>query len=353
MTTQFTALLAITISLLAQNAVAQELVVTMTNDPGANAIQVYDGESHALLHTLSTHGKGGVAGNSRGLRQFENRLLAAVNNGSGSVALFTRIGRDLVYQRSVTASSAPVSAAFGNGHLYVAGATTVDSFAMFGDLVLERDGTATLALAEGTVPPAGSTAQVGALPGQVLVTLKSDPSPGTVDVISLDSHGAISGKAKAVAAPTRSLTPFGFETLDGETAFITLAHSGQVGLFRDGEWVDVINSGDQAGPCWTTTVGEYILIVNAGSQTVSREISTGQNIFIDAAVAASVTTGGTPTDTDENDGKMAVLDHTSSAAHLSFFDVDALGNLTADGLPIDLQAPAANGVAVLHASGIL
>ena len=353
MTTQSATLLAITVSLLAQNAMAQELVVTMTNDPDANAIQVYDGESHALLHTIPAHGKGGVVGNSRGLRQFGNRLLAVVNNGSGSVAIFTRIGRDLVYQHSVTASSAPVSVAFGNGHLYVAGATTVDSFAMFGDLVLERDGTATLALAEGTPPPAGSTAQVGALPGQVLVTLKSDPSPGTVDVISLDRRGAVSGKARAVAAPAQSLTPFGFETLDGETAFITLAHSGQVGLFRGGEWVDIVNSGDQAGPCWTTTVGEYILIVNAGSQTVSREISTGQNIFVDAAVAASITTGGAPTDTDENNGKMAVLDHTSSAAHLSFFNADALGNLMVDGSPIDLQAPAANGVAILRDSGIL
>jgi len=36
------------------------LVVTMTNDQSANQIKVYDAESHALLQTLSTHGKGGV-----------------------------------------------------------------------------------------------------------------------------------------------------------------------------------------------------------------------------------------------------------------------------------------------------
>ena len=36
------------------------LVVTMTNDQNANEIKVYDAESHALLQTLSTHGKGGV-----------------------------------------------------------------------------------------------------------------------------------------------------------------------------------------------------------------------------------------------------------------------------------------------------
>ena len=38
------------------------LVVTMTNDPNANQIRVYDAESHFLLQTLSTYGKGGVGG---------------------------------------------------------------------------------------------------------------------------------------------------------------------------------------------------------------------------------------------------------------------------------------------------
>ena len=36
------------------------LVVTMTNDPDLNLIKVYDADTHALLQTLSTRGKGGV-----------------------------------------------------------------------------------------------------------------------------------------------------------------------------------------------------------------------------------------------------------------------------------------------------
>ena len=44
------------------------LVVTMTNDQNSNQIEVYDAESHALLQTLSTHGKGGVGGNARGIK---------------------------------------------------------------------------------------------------------------------------------------------------------------------------------------------------------------------------------------------------------------------------------------------
>ena len=47
------------------------------------------------------------------------------------------------------------------------------------------DGTAALVLADGTIPPAGSTAQVGVIGDrQLLVTLKTDPDPGTVDVVA-------------------------------------------------------------------------------------------------------------------------------------------------------------------------
>src|SRR5258705_1763292 len=70
----------------------QTLVVTMTNDPIENRINVYDADTHALLQTLSTHGKGGAGGNARGVKQFEGDLVAAVNNGSNSVALFSRDG---------------------------------------------------------------------------------------------------------------------------------------------------------------------------------------------------------------------------------------------------------------------
>ena len=42
-------------------------------------------------------------------------------------------------------------------------------------------------------PPDGNTAQVGVVDeAHLLVTLKADPDPGTVDVVALD-HGAVSG----------------------------------------------------------------------------------------------------------------------------------------------------------------
>src|SRR5580765_2274112 len=73
------------------------LVVTMTNDHSSNQIKVYDAENHALLQTLSTHGKGGVGGNARGVKQYDGRLVAVVNNGSNTVAVFKRHQNGLVF----------------------------------------------------------------------------------------------------------------------------------------------------------------------------------------------------------------------------------------------------------------
>ena len=89
--------------------------------------------------------------------------MAVVNNGSGNVALFRRDGDGLKFDKVIQTTSAPVSVDFGNDHLYVAGATTVDSFMLHEGVVEWLDGTASLALAGGGIPPAGSTGQVGVL----------------------------------------------------------------------------------------------------------------------------------------------------------------------------------------------
>ena len=54
--------------------------------------------------------------------------------------------------------------------------------------------------------------------------------------------------------------------------------------------------------CWTTRIGKYVLIVNTGSRTITRALGTGTNIFINTAVAASIATGGAPTDADAENG---------------------------------------------------
>src|SRR4029077_1504966 len=302
----------------------------ITNEyPTSNPSEVYDVSTHALLQTLSTHGKGGVGGNARGIKQYDGRLVAVVNNGSGSVALFRRDGDALTFDQVIQTTSAPVSVDFGNGHLYVAGATTVDSFVLRGNTVGARDGTATLRLVGGGVPPVGSTAQVGVVDDQaLLVTLKTDPTPGTVDVVTL-RNGTITGAAPAaVSAPSGTLTPFGFSVYPDGTAIITLAHSNQDGLFRDGAFTSVIAAG-QSAPCWTTRLGKYVFTANAASHTISRLVGTGNNIFVDSAVAATLPTAGGAADLDADGDVLGVIDHVAGASHLTLYAVNEFGELSA------------------------
>jgi hypothetical protein len=326
------------------------LIVTMTNDPTSNAVIVIDAATHTRLQTLSTNGKGGVGGNAGGVKEYGGKLVAAVNNGSGTVAVFRRAGNGLILEQSVATTSSPVSVDFANNHMYVAGAASVDSFILNGDHVGALDGTTGLVLVGGGLPPNGSTAQVGDVNDKtLLVTLKTDPIPGTVDVVEL-KDGAISGFPTAVSAPAGTLTPFGFSVYPDGTAIITLAHSGNDGLFRNGTFASVIPDGGQAGDCWTTRVGKYVFTVNTGSRTISRLIGTGSNIFIDNAVAATIS-GGSPTDTDANGGYLAVIDHQGGSAatsHLNLFTYNSFGELSVAGSALDLGVASANGVSVLQ-----
>ncbi len=326
------------------------LAVTMTNDPASNQIKVYDASSLALLQTLSTNGAGGVAGNARGVRQFNEKVFTAVNNGSNTVAIYRRDGDLLKFDRLVTTTSAPVSVDFGNGHMYVAGATTVDSFVLRGNSVGPMDGTVGLLLVGGGTPPSGSTAQVGVVDEEtLLVTLKTDPVPGTVDVVALD-NGAITGAAPtAVSAPAGPLTRFGSSVYPDGTAVITLAHSNQDGLFRDGAFSSVIAAG-RAAPCWWTRMEKYVFTANAASHTISRLVGTGNNVFVDGLVAATLPTGGGAADLDADGDVLGVIDHIAGASHLSQFAVNEFGELSG-GVAINLGVPNANGVAIMSPPG--
>jgi len=325
------------------------LAVTMTNDPDANRLEVYDATTRTRLQTLSTNGKGGAEGNARGVTQYHGELVAAVNNGSSSVALFRRDRNRLKFEQLVSTTSQPVSVDFGSDHMYVAGATTVDSFAMHNGRVEGLDGTTGLVLADGGVPPDGSTAQVGVIDDrQLLVTLKADPDPGTVDGVALE-HGRITGAIPtAVSAPDGTLTPFGFSVYPDGTALITLAHSNQAGLFRNGAFVAIVDAG-QAADCWTTRVGKYVFTTNTASRTLSRLVSTGNNVFVDDDIATTIATGA-PTDLDAVDGVLAVVDHGAGESHLSLLRYNAFGELAANGPAINIGVPDANGVALVPPS---
>jgi hypothetical protein len=209
------------------------------------------------------------------------------------------------------------------------------------------DGTTALELAGGGAPPNGSTAQVGVInERRLLVTLKTDPDPGTVDVVSLHDGAVTGAEPVAVSAPAGTITPFGFSVYRDGTAVITLAHSNQDGLFRNGAFLSVTDAG-QGAPCWTTTAGKYVFTVNAASKTISRVIGTGNHVFVDSPVAARITTGGGPSDIDADEGVLGVIDHSAGQSHLSMFTYNKFGELTASGAPITLGVANANGVAIM------
>ena len=103
----------------------------------------------------------------------------------------------------------------------------------------------------------------------------------------------------------------------------------------------------QAAPCWTTRDGKYVFTANAGSRTISRLIGTGNHVFVDSPVAATITTGGGWPIWMPREGDLGVIDHANGQSHLSLFTYNAFGELTPSGPPIDLGVANANGVAIM------
>jgi hypothetical protein len=96
-----------------------------------------------------------------------------------------------------------------------------------------------------------------------------------------------------------------------------------------------------------TRAGKYVFTANTGSKTISRLVGTGNNVFVDASVAATIATGGAPADIDTNQGVLGVIDHGAGQSHLSLFTYTRFGELTASGAPINVGVANANGVAIM------
>jgi hypothetical protein len=308
----------------------QDLVVTATN-AATNQLLVYSTNGN-LLQTLSTEGKGGASGNAGGI-EAKDGMVAAVNFGSQSVSIFERGEDGLRLAQVVSTITSPLSVAFGEDHLYILGTTTIESHPIYGhEINNSADGVATLLKAD------GSAAQVGVLPGQLIISEKSN----VIETVEL-SGGAVTGLPTLVSnIPSNVNAPFGLVTR-GDKAYVTIAHANEISLVRHGEVLTVTGSGTQSAPCWVTLVGPFLFSSNSPSMSVSRYVVFGDKIVQDAAVAASL--NGDPTDIASGDGTIAVIDGNGAVSHLSIFKVDTEGNLK---LKIaNTMAAGANGVAVV------
>ena len=308
------------------------LVVTASNAT-KNQLLVYT-SGGKLIQTVPTQGQGGVSGNAGGI-DAKGNLVAVVNFGSQSVSIFERQDNGFQMKHLVPTASSPVSVAFGADHLYILGATKIESHRIFGSNVNSNpDGLVTLFKAD------GSSAQVGVLQNQLIITEKSN----VIETVNLLPDGAVSGAPTLVQnIPANVDAPFGLITR-GNNAYVTIAHADEISLIRNGKVLTVTGSGTQHAPCWLALVGPFLFSSNSPSKTISRFAVYGQRIVQDAGVAAQL--NGSPTDIASGGGLVAVIDGNGPLSHLSIFSVDEDGNLI-------LQTAAtingaANGVAVVR-----
>lgn len=314
----------------------QDVMVVTASNSSTNQLMFY-GTDGTLLHTLPTHGQGGVSGNSGGIAATFERL-AVVNFGSGTVSTFMRDpGASSYHLDSVVPALAnPVSVAFGHGHLYILSTTQVESHAMSASGVAPAaDGSAALVIGD------GSAAQVGVIASQLIITEKSN----AIESVKLTPSGAVTGSSRLVAdIPANVNAPFGLVTR-GNEAYVTIAHANEISLVRDDAVLTVTGSGTQMAPCWLTLAGPYLYSSNSPSMSVSRYVVYGTKIVQEDAVAA--TFDGDPTDIDFNAGTAAVVDSNGTVSHVSVFKVDEDGRLTLTGVAT-INATTTNGIAVLR-----
>jgi len=290
------------------------LVVTATN-AASNQLLVYDTKGK-LLQTLSTQGKGGAGGNSGGIEARGN-IVAVVNFGSDSVAIFERGAAGLHLTQMVPTAAGPLSVAFGADYLYILGKATVESHRMDGNNVSAGgDGVVSLIKSD------GSAAQVGVLPNELIITEKSN----AIETVELLPGGSVTGVATLVMnIPSNVSAPFGLVTR-GNDAYVSIAAADEISLARKGDVLATTPTAAQHAPCWVALAGPFLYSTNTASRSISRFAVYGQKIVSDAPVAA-VMNGG-PIDVAAADGLLAVIDVAGSLSHISIFMVDEDGNLT-------------------------
>jgi hypothetical protein len=317
------------------------MIVTASN-ADSNQLLIYS-PAGALLESVPTGGQGGVAGNAGGIAQNHERL-AVVNFASNNVSIFTKdfATGALRLESIIPVSAGPVSVALNEDHLYVLTGQSVESHPIDARTGVSpsADGAGALLIAD------GSAAQVGILPGHLILSEKSN----AIETVNLNGHGAVSGNAVLTKnIPANVNTPFGLVTR-GNDAYVTIAHANEISLVRNNTVLTVTGSGTQSSPCWLTLDRQFLYSANSPSHSVSRFVVSGEQIVQATPIAASF--NGSPTDITSarlglNNELMAVVDGNGTVSHLSIFKIDVAGNLSLQGLA-NIDTPVANGAAIVY-----
>lgn len=285
-----------------------DAVFVQTNDPGGNAIEVFDQVADGRLVAAGSFATGGLGGRESGavvdplasqgsvVLDRAAGLLLAVNAGSDSVSVFGVSG-DVLSLRQVLPSGGefPSSIALSGGLVYVlnaGGAGSVSGFTVSGgSLSPLSDSTRSLGLSNDNPPFfLSSPAQVSFTPsgGQLVVTTKGN---GGVDVFSVDSAGLLSD-APVVNAIGGAPFAFDFDAAGrlalvnaGDNSLATYAVNPDGTLTLVGAPV----TDGQTAACWIVSLGGFQFVANAGSGTLSQySIAADGTVSLVNATAAAV-----------------------------------------------------------------
>ncbi len=324
------------------NSVKSSNFVVTSSNTAVNQLLLYS-PTGSLMKAIPTGGQGGVSGNAGGIAQNRDRL-AVVNFGSNNVSIFVKDSTtaSVRLERIIPVAAPPVSVALDRDHLYVLTTKSVESHPIDDRAGVSpaADGSTALLIGD------GSSAQVGILPGQLVITEKSNAIEG----VNLDGHGAVRGAAVLTRRiPANVNAPFGLITR-GANAYVTIAHANEISLVQNNEVRTVTGSGTQMAPCWLALDGPFLFSSNSPSKTVSRYVVAGDQIV--QAVPVAATFNGNPTDiafshSTETTGLTAVVDSNGSVSHLSMFKVDASGRLDLQDVAT-IATPTVNGVAIVN-----
>ena len=323
----------------------QILVLTSTNDPSGNQVEVFQlnltgTPSLSLVRSLPTGGNGGASGNG-GAVQFRDSLGAAVNFGSNSLTQLVRDGDSIRIARTIELGAtcvSPVSVALTDDHAFIVGANCAESHAwpsgrLDGGVVALTD---------------SSSGQIVAGRSWAAVTLKS----GSVLQLPLAGDGALSGTSTTVSLPSdANNTPLG-AAFWGDTLGFNPAHSAYSFALVDKN-LDVFPVlGPQPAypsnaPCWLAKgAGNIWYAGNSPGQAISIFFSDEQG----GTFYKSVPLAGTPTDiTVSRDGKWLAVIYTAadgSGARIAAFGIDRYGDLSLAATSSPIGVTSFSGVAI-------
>lgn len=319
------------------------LVLTSTNDPGANRVLAFQLETGAapalsLVQTLRTGGRGGAGGNA-GILQMTGDFGAVANYGSDSVSELVREG-DFIQVRGQVKLAAgclkPDSVALTDGHLFVAGANCVESHAWPSGL---PDGSV-VHLSD------ASAAQVAVGRTWGAVTFTS----GKLVQVGLTRWGALNGSMTSVALPANANdTPLG-AAFWRDTLGFTPAHSPDSFAIVDAQRnvypvVGPTPPYPANAPCWVAKgPGNAWYTGNSPGHAISTFFSDGKG----GVFYKSVPLPGVPTDiTVSKDRKwLAVIYSANGSGYVAVFSIDAYGDLAPEATSSPIGVSAFNGVAI-------